>query len=130
MTMTMTMRMKDETQQCRHCKLDLPTHKFHRDRKKANGLYPTCRSCRSKYRRLIDISDVEYKKILEAQNNQCAICGTDASEFKFSLNVDHDYKTNKIRGLLCTNCNMGLGHFKDSISNLHRALLYIGRHNA
>ena len=126
--MTMT-RIQSDLQKCRHCKLDLPLHRFHKDSKKANGLYHTCRSCRSKYRRLIDISDAEYKKILESQNNQCAICGTDASQFKFLLNVDHDYKTNKIRGLLCTNCNMGLGHFKDSLSNLHRALMYIGRHS-
>jgi hypothetical protein len=122
-------RIQNDLQKCRHCKLDLPLHRFHRDKKKANGLYHTCRSCRSKHRRLILISNAEYKKILESQNNQCAICGTDASEFKSSLNVDHDYKTQKIRGLLCTNCNMGLGHFKDSLSNLHRALMYIGRHS-
>ena len=128
MTM-MTMRMSDETQKCRHCKLDLPLYRFHKDNKRANGLYNICRSCRSKHRRLILISDAEYKEILESQNNQCAICGTDASEYKSLLNVDHDYKTQKIRGLLCTNCNMGLGHFKDSLSNLHRALMYIGRHS-
>lgn len=120
---------ENDLQKCRHCKLDLPLHNFHIDRKQANGFYNVCRSCRSKYRRLIDISQKEYQEILAAQNNQCAICGKDATEFKTSLNVDHDYKTKKIRGLLCTNCNMGLGHFKDSLSNLHRALMYISRHS-
>ena len=119
----------NDLQKCRHCKLDLPLHNFHIDRKQANGFYNVCRSCRSKYRRLIDISQKEYQEILASQNNQCAICGKDATEFKTSLNVDHDYKTKKIRGLLCTNCNMGLGHFKDSLSNLHRALMYISRHS-
>ena len=123
------MRNHNDLQQCRHCKLDLPSHNFHLDRKQPNGLYPTCRSCRSKYRRLINLSDKEYKEILESQNNQCAICGTDAEEFKTALNVDHNYKTQKIRGLLCTNCNMGLGHFKDSLSSLHRALMYIDKYN-
>ena len=122
------MRIQNDLQKCRHCKLDLPLHRFHKDSKKANGLYHTCRSCRSKYRRLIELSDAEYKKILESQNNQCAICGTDASQFKFLLNVDHDYKTNKIRGLLCTNCNMGLGHFKDSPTNLNKAVGYLARY--
>jgi len=75
------------------------------------------------------MSESKYKEILASQNNQCAICGKDANEFKTSLNVDHDYQTEKIRGLLCTNCNMGLGHFKDSLSNLHRALMYIAKHN-
>lgn len=126
--MTM-MRIQNDLQKCRHCKLDLPLHRFHKDKKTPNGLYHTCRSCRSKYRRLIDMSESKYKEILASQNNQCAICGKDANEFKTSLNVDHDYQTEKIRGLLCTNCNMGLGHFKDSLSNLHRALMYIAKHN-
>lgn len=123
------MRIQNDLQKCRHCKLDLPLHRFHKDKKTPNGLYHTCRSCRSKYRRLIDMSESKYKEILASQNNQCAICGKDANEFKTSLNVDHDYQTEKIRGLLCTNCNMGLGHFKDSLSNLHRALMYIAKHN-
>lgn len=123
------MRMKNETQQCRHCKLELPLHNFHNDRTTPNGLYRVCRDCRSKYRRLIDLSQKEYDEILKSQNNQCAICGRDAKEFKSALNVDHDYKTDKIRGLLCMNCNMGLGHFKDSLSNLHKALMYIVKHN-
>ena len=75
------------------------------------------------------MSESKYQEILATQNNQCAICCRDAKEFKSALNVDHDYKTDKIRGLLCTNCNMGLGHFKDSLTNLHRALLYIAKHN-
>ena len=123
------MRKPNETKQCRHCKLELPLHKFHLDRRNVTGSYSVCKDCRSKYRRLINISEKEYKKILESQNNQCAICGTNAEEFKTALNVDHDYKTNKIRGLLCTNCNMGLGHFKDSLSNLNQALEYLDKHN-
>ena len=123
------MRMQNDLQKCRHCKLELPLHNFHADKKQSNGLYNICRSCRSKYRRLIDMSENKYQEILATQNNQCAICGKDANEFKTALNVDHDYKTDKIRGLLCTNCNMGLGHFKDSLTNLHRALLYIAKHN-
>lgn len=123
------MRMQNDLQKCRHCKLELPSHNFHADRKQANGLYNICRTCRSKYRRLIDMSESKYQEILATQNNKCAICCRDAEEFKSALNVDHDYKTDKIRGLLCTNCNMGLGHFKDSLTNLHRALLYIAKHN-
>ena len=125
----MMMRMQNDLQKCRHCKLELPSHNFHADRKQPNGLYNICRTCRSKYRRLIDMSESKYQEILATQNNQCAICCRDAKEFKSALNVDHDYKTDKIRGLLCTNCNMGLGHFKDSLTNLHRALLYIAKHN-
>lgn len=123
------MRMPNETQNCKHCKLELPLHKFNNDRRTPNGCYRICRDCRRKHRRLIAISQKEYDEILKSQDNQCAICGKDAEEFKTALSVDHDYKTDKIRGLLCHNCNLGLGQFKDSLSNLHRALMYIAKHN-
>ena len=127
--MMMMMRMQSDTQQCKHCKLELTLDNFHNDRRTPNGSYRICKHCRSKYRRIIDISQKEYDEILRTQNNECAICGKDAEEFKSALGVDHNYKTDKIRGLLCTNCNLGLGHFKDSLSNLHQALMYIARHN-
>jgi len=122
------MRMPNETQECKHCKVELPLHQFHNDRRTPNGSYAVCKDCRSKYRRLINIPQKQYDQILQSQNNQCAICGTDAKEFKTALNVDHDWKTNKIRGLLCTNCNMGLGHFKDSPTNLNQAVGYLARY--
>jgi len=39
--------------------------------------------------------------------------------------VDHCHTSNKIRGLLCTNCNTSLGGFKESVSNLENAVKYI-----
>ena len=125
----MMMRMQNELRQCSNCKLELEAHHFHLDRKHPTGLRNTCRLCRRTSRRLINIPQSKYQEILESQNNQCAICGTDAKEFKKALSVDHNHVTKKIRGLLCVNCNVGLGHFKDSMSNLHRALLYIAKHN-
>jgi protein-arginine kinase activator protein McsA len=124
-----TTRKPNDLQKCKHCKLELPLHKFHNDRRTPNRVYPVCKSCRSKHRRLIDISESKYKEILESQNNECAICCTNAEEFKTALSVDHDYSNDKVRGLLCTNCNMGLGQFKDSLSNLHRAMMYLAKHN-
>jgi hypothetical protein len=124
------MRMNsNDLQKCRHCKLELSLFNFHNDRRTPNGYYDICKRCRSKHRRITNISDKEYKEILEAQNNQCAICCKDANEFKTALNVDHDYTNDKVRGLLCTNCNMGLGQFKDSLSNLHRAMMYLAKYN-
>ena len=39
--------------------------------------------------------------------------------------VDHDYKTNKIRGLLCGQCNKALGLFRDNINLLRSAIKYL-----
>jgi hypothetical protein len=40
--------------------------------------------------------------------------------------VDHDHKIGKVRGLLCDQCNKGLGHFKDSKETLLKAIKYLG----
>lgn len=59
-------------------------------------------------------------------NNSCALCNikeVDTPDSK--LCVDHDHLTNLIRGLLCTNCNTGLGVFNDNQERLGAAILYL-----
>lgn len=41
------------------------------------------------------------------------------------LCVDHNHKTGEIRGLLCGLCNSGIGHFKDKIKLLKKAIKYL-----
>jgi len=80
------------------------------------------------------ISPEEYKEKLKKQKNRCALCGNkethkDGRSGKVrDLSVDHDHKTNKLRGLLCGNCNRGLGMFKDSIDLLLKAIKYLKKH--
>jgi len=67
----------------------------------------------------------EYNDLLLTQNNKCAICLIDMSRVSRKFAVDHDHKTGKIRGLLCGQCNRGLGYFKDNIALLIRAKEYL-----
>jgi hypothetical protein len=67
----------------------------------------------------------QYKNLLTNQNNKCKICGAEQGTLNKELFVDHDHETGKIRGLLCQNCNFGIGLLKDDISILEKALEYL-----
>jgi hypothetical protein len=62
----------------------------------------------------------------------CLICGLEyiAGVNRELFNVDHDHLTLKIRGILCNRCNLGLGHFKDSVAYLRGAIEYIDKWEA
>jgi hypothetical protein len=67
----------------------------------------------------------DYNRMVEQQDGVCAICGSD-NKGK-NLNVDHDHKTGRVRGLLCNHCNWGLGHMKDDTGILEKAIGYLSR---
>jgi tRNA(Leu) C34 or U34 (ribose-2'-O)-methylase TrmL len=80
----------------------------------------------SSYKKLgLTLTKEEYFKLLNNQNNKCAICGTEPIGFKKSLCLDHCHTTLKVRGFLCDNCNAGLGKFKDNIAFLESAIKYL-----
>lgn len=66
----------------------------------------------------------EFEQLLIDQNNCCAICGTEHKKEQ-SLHVDHNHNTGEVRGLLCHNCNFGIGHFQDDFNLLIKASEYI-----
>ena len=69
------------------------------------------------------LSKDEYNIMLEKQGHNCAIC----HNHLIRPNIDHDHKTNKIRGLLCFHCNVGLGFFKDKVEYLNDAIKYLSK---
>lgn len=68
-----------------------------------------------------------YEDLLIEQNGRCAIC--DREQDGKLLAFDHDHQTNKPRGLLCYNCNVGLGSFSDDPRRLQAAILYLETHS-
>lgn len=67
-----------------------------------------------------------YDALLEAQGGCCAICRCSKPGGRGTWHVDHDHKTDKVRGLLCHDCNTGLGKFKDDPEILKLAIVYLG----
>lgn len=70
----------------------------------------------------------EYEAILDKQGGRCAICYGGVSWGRRNFSVDHDHNTHKVRGLLCSSCNTAVGHFKESLPNLQRAIEYLRAH--
>lgn len=119
--------MMNSSQICNKCNIDKPLELFHTDRRTANRKRTTCGECRQKQRSVTNLSTYDYAKLLVQQNNACAICGVSATDMKRELSVDHNHETDKIRGLLCDNCNIGLGNFRDSTTLLSVAIEYLER---
>jgi hypothetical protein len=71
------------------------------------------------------ITSDDYNKMFTEQKGCCAICGCHQSKFERRLAVDHDHKTLIIRGLLCGNCNLGLGLFNDDVALFQRVIEYL-----
>jgi hypothetical protein len=67
-----------------------------------------------------NLSEEDYLDLLSGQNNKCKLCDQERK-----LQVDHCHETNKIRGLLCMPCNVGLGMLGDNVEGLEKALRYI-----
>jgi hypothetical protein len=76
------------------------------------------------YQRTFGISADDFDAMLEAQGGGCAICG-ERPDREASLHVDHCHDTGRIRGILCLNCNQGLGKFDHDPELLQRAADYL-----
>jgi hypothetical protein len=67
----------------------------------------------------------KWNEMFLQQNGCCKICNRHQTEFKNKLSVDHCHKTGKVRGLLCNDCNRGLGAFKDNTELIKIAINYL-----
>jgi hypothetical protein len=77
---------------------------------------------KSHLKRKYGLTIEEFDAMLAAQGGGCAICGYPDAD-----NVDHDHATGRVRGILCWNCNVGVGQFEDSEDRLAAAMAYVTR---
>jgi hypothetical protein len=107
------MKTKEET-----AKLNKLWHKNHPERVKLHFK-------KAGLKRYYNITVEEYDEMFNKQEGKCLICGHHQSEFKRRFDVDHNHTTSKIRGLLCWNCNLLIGHAKEDINVLKNAVKYL-----
>lgn len=119
-----------ETKICSACKEEKAISNFYKDSHITDGYSCRCKKCKSLVTRQSQLKEKysltieQYNELLQKQNGGCGICGR-ITDLKRVLAVDHDHKTNIIRGILCDRCNRGLGLFLDSPEFLRRAANYL-----
>ena len=113
---------------CSECRQTLPHADFHAHRTQHDGLNTYCKSCRSARSRAVHLmrtyklTQGDIDRMVEEQGGVCGICGEGLPE-----HVDHCHETGAVRGILCFNCNGGLGQFKDRVDILRKAITYLER---
>lgn len=71
----------------------------------------------------------EFRELEIEQNYKCACCGISKEQTQQTeLYVDHDHLTGEIRGLLCLQCNTGIGILGDNLEGVQKAYDYLFRH--
>jgi hypothetical protein len=110
---------------CPRCDLEKASIDFSKRKVNSDGLGAYCKECEAniKRKRRYGLSYDQFCSILRSQDGSCAICGFKPEDGK--LDVDHIHGTKTVRGLLHRNCNVGLGHFKDSINFISKAIDYV-----
>ena len=68
-----------------------------------------------------------FEQRFEEQGNVCGICKSNIPGGRGAFHADHNHQTNQPRGVLCHNCNVALGNFKDNPELLQKAIEYLNK---
>lgn len=121
---------------CARCRQVKPLTDFNPHTRELSRKYAYCKLCKrdsifiSKY----GISLREYERMFEAQNGKCLICNRTPEQMSSQnirykmLNVDHNHTTGTVRGLICSDCNIGISRFHDDVCVLANAIRYLNQH--
>src|SRR6266705_1692456 len=142
------------TKLCPKCTQTKPAKAFYKNKSRPDGLATWCKACAdrdnrkrmSKYGtkynapsykrrakkqwayslgRKFGLTEDDYDALLNWSKGGCAICGERAGPGDRRLDVDHDHRTGKIRGLLCRACNTGIGKLQEDARILRIAIAYL-----
>jgi hypothetical protein len=141
--------------QCRKCKQSKNLTEFFKDAGLKDGRANTCKVCKQtstyewrdknkdKYNEYMRQKNKEaypearfqrygitkegYEKTLLEQDSKCAICKKPNLSKKRALAVDHHHGSNKIRGIICYNCNRAL-HAFDDLDLFNAIMAYLKKH--
>ena len=137
---------------CSSCQQELPLSLFYNSKVSSDGKGYRCKTCDGAARKAYhkkhpekvrnkqrdnrrkwayDLNKEDFEKLLAKQSGKCGICCVELDHSfgkhhkRNKLVVDHCHNTGKVRGLLCTMCNKGIGLLGDTEENVSKALVYL-----
>ena len=130
--------------QCANCKQTKALTEFYKDKRNKSGFNSYCKECAktiasawhfanperkasSILMRIYGITLEQKIEMLTKQNSCCAMCGNSILNVS-EAHMDHCHTSKTLRDILCRNCNLGIGYFKDSIEKLKLGILYLEKH--
>ncbi len=102
--------------QCNKCKVTKPKSEFFKESSCKRGYRYTCKECDAP----------RFKKYRE--ENKESVAST-RLKWRGQFHADHNHSTNEPRGVLCHNCNVALGNFKDNPELLQKAIVYLNKYS-
>ena len=92
------------------------------DRYYENNMSYYRKKCLSRY----GMTPEDYDTLFKNQEGKCKICSSASPGGKYKFfHVDHCHTTGKVRGLLCSRCNLAIGNFKDDVKLLESSITYL-----
>lgn len=136
---------------CIDCKMLKPLGDYFKNTSSKDGHLGTCKACKARQQRErrkagtnpkrylkeaerrrndhlqtnYGIDSAEYLRMYAEQKGVCAICKQTEAQEGRALCVDHSHITGDVRGLLCSNCNRGIGLLQDSPELIRNAFHYL-----
>lgn len=141
--------MLPEKKRCGACNEQKKLDQFNIcNKNKLNGRQSMCKPCKkqrhkerahiqrgAELQRAYGLSLEQYQDLLTYQEGRCALClSPEEKTYKngavYALAVDHCHKIGKVRSLLCSRCNTGIGRLRESKQILHSLIEYLSRPKA
>ena len=136
--------MNKKTRRCFRCTTTKTLEEFALDKNRAEGRDYHCKTCKSFYekehskvyasrrrdrylKRTYNLSLEKYSQMEKVQTGLCQICRKKDPQGD-KLSVDHNHKTNAVRGLLCKPCNTMIGGAQDDPNILKEAVKYLSKY--
>lgn len=137
-----------DTKRCKVCGLEKPIQEFYMQldaTKKRRYAKAQCKLCDNARRakhyeehreearwqavfKKYGLTQQSWSKLFESQGSCCAVCRSESPNWGRGWLIDHCHTSGKIRGVVCTNCNLLIGHAQDNISILEATIKYLLRH--